>query len=71
MATVHGFKPEPISECDRRVPPAGWSSWDAFALYMSDPDGGRAPYRMPENPASFAYPPDSTPTAIELLSQEA
>lgn len=45
MSTVFGAL-DAHDEGDRRVPPAGWASWDAFHLYLADADGGRAPYRM-------------------------
>lgn len=71
MSTVFGFgNLDASDESQRRVPPAGWSSWDAYALYASDPDGGLAPYRRADNAATFAYPPDTTPTYIEALSWE-
>lgn len=41
-------------------PPAGWTA-AAWAVYLTDPDGGRAPYRFPE---TAAVPP----TAIEVAS---
>lgn len=66
MSTVFGAL-DAHDESGRRVPPAGWSSWDSFRLYMEDVDGGRAPYRCAY---SFISPPDTTPTAIELMSRE-
>lgn len=54
-------------ERDRRVPPAGWVSADAYRAYLEDPDGGRAPFRS-EGPATFAYPPHSTATGFEADS---
>lgn len=65
MSTVFGAL-DAHDEGERRVPPAGWSSWDAFRLYLADADGGRAPYRE----AEFAYPPDTTPTFAEMMSRE-
>lgn len=64
------LSPEEAREMAARrhaAPPSGWSSWAAYQLYLDDPDGGRAPYRE----AEFAYPADTTPTSIELLSREA
>lgn len=53
-----------FSHTDPSVP-AGWTR-EAWVSYCGDPDGAWAPFRSDE----FAYPPDTTPTALEVLSRE-
>lgn len=81
MSTVFGSL-DATDEAHRRVPSAGWGpAVTAVLRELSrdlasgkwDPIGDDLALRarpLPEGPATFAYPPDTTPTAIELMSRE-